>query len=72
MPYEFLQVVFPRPRQVLINGEPMGNTNVLLELEGGEYTVTLTPPEDYTPPRHQINLRHTSALNPLVIEFKEM
>ena len=69
---EYLTVSFPYPREVLINGESRGETNELLSLEGGEYEVTLGPPQDFTPARQQIDLRNTSALTPLSIEFQEI
>jgi len=69
---EYLVVKFPKPRKVLLNGAPMGNTNELLPLqEGGKYTVSLEPPPDFTPPEQDIDLRNTSALNPLEVEFQE-
>ncbi|HAY21636.1 MAG TPA: hypothetical protein DCY27_05625 [Desulfobacterales bacterium] len=55
---------------MLLNGEPMGETNVKLELEGGSYEVTLGPPPDFKPEKHQIDLRHTAASRPLRIEFE--
>jgi PEGA domain len=71
MPMEFLVILFPRSRRVMVNGEFMGNTNVVLELEGGPYEVTLGPPKNFTPDKHDIYLRNTAALMPLIIEFKE-
>lgn len=69
---EYLEVLFPHRRSVLINGESMGETNMLLELEGGKYEVTLGPPQDFTPAQQQIDLRNTSALTPKHVEFKEI
>jgi hypothetical protein len=69
---EYLEVLFPQQRPVLINGLSMGETNVLLELEGGEYVVTLGPPPDFTPAQKRIDLRNTSALTPMQVEFKEI
>ena len=69
---EYLAVAFPQPREVLINGESRGQTNDLLSLEGGEYEVTLGPPPDFTPTQQQIDLRNTSAMTPLSIEFQEI
>ncbi|MCX5892138.1 MAG: hypothetical protein NTW80_04050 [Deltaproteobacteria bacterium] len=69
---EYLTVSFPHQREVLINGESRWETNKLIDLEGGEYEVTLGPPPDFTPTQQQIDLRNTSALTPLRIEFKEI
>ena len=72
MPYEYLIVKFPYERRVLINNEDMGDTNTRLEIEGGQYIVTLDPPPDFTPKQYQIDLRNTSVMTPMVIEFKEV
>ena len=69
---EYLTVSFPHPRAVLINDESRGETNELLSLEGGAYEVRLGPPPDFTPTLQQIDLRNTSALTPLAIEFQEI
>jgi hypothetical protein len=71
MPYEYLVVLFPRRRRVKINGEYLGLTNKLLELEGGGYEVALGPPANFTPMQHKVDLRNTSALTPMLIEFEE-
>ena len=67
---EYLEVLFPHRRIVLVNGLSMGETNMLLELEGGIYEVKLGPPQDFTPAQQQINLRNTSPLTPKQVEFK--
>jgi hypothetical protein len=67
---EYLKVLFPQQRDVLINGEIMGETNTLLELEeGGYYMVSLAPPPDFTPEQQQVDLHDTSILTPKQIEF---
>ncbi len=69
---EYLTVSFPHSRKVLLNGAAKGNTNELLPLEGGKYRVSLDPPADFTPPEQEIDLRNTSALNPLEVKFEEI
>ncbi len=69
---EYLEVLFPQSRTVLINGECNGETNKLIELEGGRYEVTLAPPADFTPERQEIDLRNTAPLSPKQVEFKEI
>lgn len=69
---EFLVVSFSQRRKVFVNGEFMGHTEDLLELEGGLYVVTLGPPPDFTPIRHLIDLHGTSAFTPMKIEFEEI
>ncbi|AFP30553.1 hypothetical protein MRBBS_1615 [Marinobacter sp. BSs20148] len=56
---------------MLINGQFMGNTNTKLELESGVYEVTLGPPLNFSPEKFEIDLRNTSSLMPLMIEFTE-
>ena len=69
---QYLVVLFPYRRAVLINGKSMGETNMLLELECGVYEVTLGPPQDFIPAQQLIDLQNTSALSPMQIEFQEV
>ena len=71
MAMEYLVVLFPRSRRVMINGEFMGITNNKLELESGAYEVTLGPPQNFTPEKNNVDLRNTSSLMPRVVEFAE-
>ncbi len=69
---EYLKVLFPQQRQVLINDTSRGETNELIDFtEGGEYVVTLADPPDFTPPQQTVDLRNTSMTDPKVIEFEE-
>jgi hypothetical protein len=70
MAKEYLVVSFPRTRRVLINGQFSGTTNTILELEDGQYEVTLGPPKNFTPEKYDIDLRGTSSMNPMIVEFK--
>jgi hypothetical protein len=72
MSFEYLVVLFPRSRRVKINDEFMGSTNKLIEIEGGKYKVTLGPPSNFTPKEKPIELRNTSRMTPMTIEFKEI
>ena len=67
---EYLVVLFPQRRGVLLNGAPRGYTSELLELEGGKYLVSLEPPPDFSPPVQEIDLRNTSAMEPREVEFE--
>jgi hypothetical protein len=71
MAKEYLVALFARKRRVLINGQFMGTTNVKLELEGGTYEVTLGSPMNFTPEKHAVELRNTSSLTPMIVEFDE-
>lgn len=67
---EFLLVQYPRRRLVMIGGEAVGFTNVVIEIEGGSYTVQLSPPANYTPDSRRVTLANTSVLDPKVIAFE--
>lgn len=71
MANEYLVALFPRSRRVMINGEFMGTTNQKLELESGLYEVTLGPPKNFTPEKYDVDLRNTSSLKPMIVEFAE-
>ena len=71
MAYEYLVVLFPRSRRIMINGEFMGITNTKLELERGRYEVTLGPPKNFIPEKHDVDLRNTSSLMPMTVLFEE-
>lgn len=71
MAFEYLVVLFPRRRRVKMNDMFLGHTNKLLEVEGGEYTVTLGPPKNFTPDEHQVDLHNTAPSSPKFVEFEE-
>lgn len=71
MAKEYLVALFPRNRRVMINGEFMGITNRKLELESGRYEVTLGPPKNFTPEKQDLDLRNTSSLMPMTVQFEE-
>ena len=68
---EFLVVLFPRKRQVKIDGEVNGSTNELIEIEGGEHSVTLGPPRTFKPASRNVDVRNTSALMPMTVSFED-
>lgn len=71
MAKEYLVVLFPRKRRVMINSAFLGTTNKKLELESGVYEVTLGPPRNFTPEKCDVDLRNTSSLMPIIVEFTE-
>ena len=71
MAKEYLVALFSRDRRVLINGEYMGKTNKKLELESGEYEVALGRPYNFKPDKHKVDLRNTSPMMPMIVEFEE-
>lgn len=65
---EFLLVRFPQIRDVLADGDVIGDTNTTLMLQAGEYRITLSG-GGYTPDKQDIVLNGTSGNNPKVIVF---
>ncbi len=68
---EYLTVQFPESRTVLINGEANGQTGEIIELEAGTQTVSLAPPDDFTPPSQTVVLQNTSPLSPHDVTFEK-
>lgn len=66
---EYLLVEYPRKRRVMIGSESVGYTNEVVELDGGPYTVKLSPPENYAPASRRVMLANTSVLDPKVVRF---
>ena len=66
---EYLVVLYPTSRKVLIDGSFEGFTNELIELEGGEYKVSLGPPANFAPKSRLVDLVRTAELNPHTIRF---
>lgn len=69
MPYEYLVVLYPSQRRVKLNDEFMGLTNALIEVERGEYDVSLGPPVNFSPGIQKVDLRNTSSFRPVTISF---
>ena len=66
---EFLLVVYPEEREVLIEGVEAGLTNHLITLAPGTYTVSLAPPRDFFPDTQEVIVEDTSPLDPLEVVF---
>jgi hypothetical protein len=66
---EYLVVKFERSRGVMINGNPFGLTNTIIQVEAGTHTVTLAPPIDFSPATLNVVVVETSALAPLTVSF---
>jgi uncharacterized protein len=66
MPMEYLVVLFPRRRRVMINSQFMGYTNKKLELEGGNNEVSSGPPSNFKPAQLNVDLSNTSAMMPMI------
>ena len=69
---EYLQVKFERSRRVLINGNPFGFTNAIIQIEAGTHRVSLEAPPDFSPLEQTILVQATSALAPLTVTFHRL
>ena len=69
---EYLLVKFERSRRVLINGNPFGFTNAIIQIEAGTHTVSLEAPPDFSPLEQTILVQATSALAPLTVTFHRL
>jgi hypothetical protein len=69
---EFLLVRFVERRGVRVDGALQGWTNTVLQLDAGEYDVTLEPPPDFSPVSQHIFLRNTAPLDPYCIQFHKL
>jgi hypothetical protein len=68
---EYLVVRFVRSRLVKVDGEFMGRTDELLELERGEHKVTLGYVQNFTPENIVVRLRNTTEFTPREVQFEE-
>ena len=61
---EYLLVKFRESRPVIIDGHQQGNTNEVIELVGGQHTVTLGGKPDFTPTERTAFIKNTSVVTP--------
>jgi len=67
---QFLVVQFAEDRGVMVNLAPGAwRTNRILQLQAGNYIITLAPPHDFTPREIWLVLNHTTVLQPKMITF---
>jgi hypothetical protein len=66
---EFLLVIYPWEREVLIDGVAAGLTNHLITLAAGTYVVALCPPVDFFPDEQEVVVADTSPLDPYEVVF---
>jgi len=65
---EWIKVAYPFTRDVFIDGDLSGETNVPLAVPGTQ-RIDLGKPVDYTPPRRLATVSGTSETNPAIIRF---
>jgi hypothetical protein len=67
---EFLVVRFDTSRRVLVNGNPFGLTNTLIQIDAGTHRIALAPPADFAPTAQTVLVKNTSPLAPLTVSFR--
>ena len=63
---------FLEDRDLMVGGEKQGTTNQLVELAGGTHTITLGPPEDFSPKMMKIVLKDTTVISPREVRFEKL
>lgn len=66
---EYLIAQFREDRPVIIDNHEQGRTNQVLELESGQYCVTLGGVQNFTPPEQTVFLSDTSVVKPHEVLF---
>ena len=67
---EFVKVVFPGERDVIIDGQLSGKTNTILLVGLGHHVFTLGGDPHYTPPAVNQLVSGTSIEFPMIIRFE--
>ena len=69
---EYLLVKFETSRRVLVNDNPFGLTNTVIQIEAGTHTVALVAPPDFSPLAQTVLIANTSPLAPLTVTFHRL
>ncbi len=69
---EFLLVRFEESREVRVDGNPYGRTNIVLQVEAGEHRITLAPPRNFSPIEQVVLLANTAAVDPCRLTFEKL
>jgi len=63
---------FLENRELFIGGDSQGTTNQTVELDSGTHTITLGPPQDFTPKKMTIVLKETTVISPMEVRFEKV
>ena len=66
---EWVMVTYPRTRDVFVDGELCGQTNVLMAVGPGTQRIDLGEPIDYTPRQRTVTVTGTSPPAPREVAF---
>jgi hypothetical protein len=59
-------------RDLIVDDEGQGTTNQTIELTRGTHTLTLGPPENFTPTEVTVVLKDTSVISPMEVRFEKI
>ena len=68
---EFVIVMYPRRRDVIVDGRTTAKTRETFILETGNHTFSLAGPNDYGPSSQSHLIEHTAANDPFVVVFTQ-
>ncbi len=66
---EYIVVRYPKHRQVIIDGELSGFTNIILMIQNGHHQIELDGKADYSPSKSIVMVKNTDVDFPMKIEF---
>lgn len=69
---EYVTVIFPDERTVLIDGEEAGLTGMTLIVEEGTHTFSLGEPWDYVPRAMTLTISGTTSVKPREVLFEKI
>ena len=67
---EYVKVIFPEKREVIIDGEDGGATGDVLLVEKGTHTFELSDPQNYTPASQDAVVHNTTFVQPMEVIFE--
>ena len=69
---EYVKVIFPERREVIIDGESGGCTGVRLMIEKGTHRFELSGPKNYKPKWRQPVVKDTTFVSPMMVTFEKV
>jgi hypothetical protein len=69
---EYVKVIFPEERQVILDGDPAGITGKVLLVEKGTHRFQLDDPQNYKPKRRQPVVKNTTFASPMEVSFEKV
>ena len=66
---EFVTVKYWRKRNVFLDGQKSGYTNMVLQTNRGTHIIKLGDPQNYRPKQRRVRVFDTGPGDPLIVEF---